>query len=497
MRNTRKLIRQKSSEENIRIGRNFTKQDAAAYMASQIDASALGDVVRVLDPGAGTGILGAAAVEAIANANAGVREIQLTSYENNPDYIPMLKNNLERIRKKARRFHGIKLVNNIVEDNFILANRDAYTPSLFTGEETKYDVVIMNPPSELCEKDSPEGLATADVCYGATDLSILFAAMATELVREGGVMVCTLPVTFATSSYLSKFRAKLFSLCAVSSIHLFLKKAKAEGELDSLARTLIVTLKKGATAPATVTITTSYGEGVMKDARTLSPLPYTTVVRGDAPMLLVKSDEEWEIYNTINALPETLTSLGLRMKTGLVIESRCKDMLSDTAGGKAIPILKPQGIGLGRVRFPVDSKNQYITPTIPSLMQKNKNMLLIKRVPAKSEHHRLVCGIYMAAQLPLYRYISSHNKLNYVDYCDDRELDAQTLHGLYAVLNSSLYDKYCKLTSATPQISASEYGNLPMPKMETLRALGSKLMMIRQYSEKMCDALVKNAFSGK
>ena len=63
-RNTQKLIREKSKSENIRLGRLFTKKDTAKRMADMLTLSKDKTVYTILDPGAGTGILSAAAIEA-------------------------------------------------------------------------------------------------------------------------------------------------------------------------------------------------------------------------------------------------------------------------------------------------------------------------------------------------------------------------------------------------------------------------------------------------
>ena len=106
VRNTAKLVREKSKSENIRLGRLFTKKDTAALMASMIKLDEKKSVYTILDPGAGTGILAAAAIEHICKNAAGVKQIFITCYENDETFIPMLYDNLERIRKKARHDYG-------------------------------------------------------------------------------------------------------------------------------------------------------------------------------------------------------------------------------------------------------------------------------------------------------------------------------------------------------------------------------------------------------
>ena len=78
VRNTSKLIRAKSKSDNVRLGRLFTKKDTARIMADMLEIDKKKAVYTVLDPGAGTGILAAAAVERICRDASACKQIFLT-----------------------------------------------------------------------------------------------------------------------------------------------------------------------------------------------------------------------------------------------------------------------------------------------------------------------------------------------------------------------------------------------------------------------------------
>ena len=109
VRNTNKLIREKSKSENVRLGRFFTKKDTARIMAEAIKLDEEKTAYTVLDPGAGTGILSAAIVEHICKNAPKCRQIFLTCYETDPELFEVLEDNLERIRKKCRHDYDVRL----------------------------------------------------------------------------------------------------------------------------------------------------------------------------------------------------------------------------------------------------------------------------------------------------------------------------------------------------------------------------------------------------
>ena len=150
-----------------------------------------------------------------------------------------------------------------------------------------------------------------------------------------------------------------------------------------------------------------------------------------------------------------------------------------------------QALDGGAVSFPRPIKKQYIAALSANLVQRNKNMIMIKRVPAKSDERFLNAALYMAAQLPSYRYISTHNKINFIDMKDKNlEMPARLAYGLFALLNSTIYDRYLSIISKSKQINSKEMRSLPLPPRNIIENIGMRLMAARQTSVKACDSIV-------
>jgi len=145
----------------------------------------------------------------------------------------------------------------------------------------------------------------------------------------------------------------------------------------------------------------------------------------------------------------------------------------------------------GQIFFPQPVKRQYVAPVNTSIVQKNKNMVIIKRVPARSDERFVNSAIYMAAQLPAYKYISTHNKINFIDTKDkDGEMCARLVFGLFALLNSTIYDRYLSIVSKSKQINSKEMKNLPLPPRNIIENMGMRLMALRQAHVAACDSIV-------
>ncbi|MBQ8414800.1 MAG: SAM-dependent DNA methyltransferase [Clostridia bacterium] len=490
VRNTNKLIREKSASQNIRLGRLFTKKDTARLMAGMLNLDDKKTIYTILDPGAGTGILAAAAIEEVCKRCPQSKQIFITCYENDPVFIPMLKNNLERIRKKCRHDYGVKLYSTVYEENYLTDSKNHYTVALFDEiHEDKFDIIIANPPLDLIDKHSPEAEAVGGVTQLKIGAPYLFCRLAAKHLEENGQLVIVLPTLSATSSGLSTFRKEMADSLALRKIHLFVGKQKNLKRAIPLKKSFILAYENGERGE-TIDITTSTDNGVKITA--LPPVAYDFIVdKEDGTLTLPKSVEDTKIVKHISDQPETLTSLGLKMSTGLIIDSRCEGMLFTEPIKGCVPLIRPSAIKGGQIRFPQPVKRQYISPTSERLVQRNKNMIFIKRVPAKSDERFVNAAIYMASQLGNYRYISTHNKINFIDTVDKNvEMNPRFVFGLFALLNSTIYDRYISIMSKSKQINSKEMRDLPLPPRNIIENIGMRLMATRQTTVAVCDQIV-------
>ncbi len=486
VRNTGKLIRATVKEEGKRIGNRFTKKSMARLLASFSDYAER-QTVRLLDAGAGTGILTAAAVEAMAEA--GVKEIYADLYEIEPSYLPILETNMRRVRRKCHHDYKVRFRFRIISEDFLAAYAEE------RGENERYDYVFLAPDDTIMDKNDPSVSAYRTSFSVPVSRAYYFFDAALRALKDDGELIAVMPVAFATADLPEKLRAKMFSECTLMRIQLFSEKDKIRDTSgttrDRLRSDMILHLRRGA-SPAEITMAGSYDFG--ETVHFTAVLPHSFVVRGDEKrILLFQSQKELRAVSVLESLPTTLAKEGLRMRTGLTLPSRYPELLADRPENGAIPLLSPRGIANGHIAFPIAEKQQFIIPRIPSLAQKNKNMLLLKRVPAKSDGRHLFAAVYLASQIPYATEISTQNKLIYIDFEDGREMDAPYLHGLYALFNSTTYECYCSILSKSSQVNAGEYKNLPLPDASIVRAIGRRMMTTRQFSAHVSDVLVKSA----
>ena len=491
VRNTGKLIREKSREENVRLGRLFTKKASAAFMAGMIALDEKKSSYTILDPGAGTGILSAAVIERICKECTGCKQIFLTAYESCDEFCDMLEDNIERIRKKCRHDYGVRLYPTIYRENYLTESKKHYTVTFFDTVPDKYDIVISNPPKELIEKNTPEAISVGGITQVKTSLAFLFLKLAAEHVDVGGQLVFVLPTTYATAAALAPISQFVKSKLNLTGIHLFVGKQKNEKRAVPLKNSIFVSYT-ACEEKKPVIITTSEGEPKAGAVTTLPELEHDFVVDPeDGSLILPKSIEDTKIVKYIGSFPETLTSLGLKMSTGLVLDSRCEELLFTDSVPGTVPLIRPASIRGGAVHFPLPIRKQYLAPKTTNLVQRNKNMIMIKRVPSGSDDRFVNSAIYLAAQLPAYRYISTHNKINFIDTKDKHdEMSARFAFGLFALLNSTIYDRYISIVSKSKQINSKEMRSLRLPPRNLIENMGMRLMETRQTSVSMCDQIV-------
>lgn len=483
---TTEYIKHMPKNKRKKYGQFFTSKETAIFMAELMDIPTNKEVISVLDPGAGSGILSVALIERLQTFTS-INRIELVCYENDPNILDLLCSNLKWICTQS----SIEIIYYIVSENYILAQMADY--NFILGENSappKYDLIIGNPPYMKIAKDAPEALVMTDVCYGAPNLYFLFTAMSLFNLRENGEMVYIIPRSWTSGAYFAQFRKKFLKEAALEHIHLFISRDKVFEKENVLQETIIIKARKTKIKPGTVTITTSQNNADFS-SKTIFEAPYTTVVNEEKNYIYLVTDEgEIETLIKLNNLQNTLPSIGLRMKTGLTVDFRNRDALRDVAEEQAVPLFYSQHIQNGGVIFPVGKEHEYIITEQNGLLQKNTNYLFVKRFTSKEERRRLQCGVYLARSHPEFAKISTQNKINFI--CGLQDLPDCIVYGLYVLFNSTLYDCYYRILNGSTQVNSTEVNSMPVPPMNIIEEMGNELIQTRDMSEESCDNILRS-----
>ena len=295
-------------------GQFFTSVETARFMASLFDLAGLKKSVSILDAGAGSGILAISVAERILQQDSSVK-VEVVCYENDPHVLPLLKSNFELVKKEYKKFSY-----EVIEDNYILSQRDSFNGNLFASQPKKFDLIIGNPPYKKISKDAPEALAMPEVCHGAPNLYFLFAAMGIFNLKENGQMVYITPRSWTSGAYFESFRRYLISNSSLERIHLFESRTDVFDKESVLQETMIFKLKKQQNHSPKVTISTTNGNGDFSKIHHFEA-PYDTVVSPLTNYVYLPANKEnLKVLKTISSVENTLPRLRMKMKTGLVVD---------------------------------------------------------------------------------------------------------------------------------------------------------------------------------
>lgn len=472
--NTNAFIASVPKSQRKKFGQFFTTAKTAMYMAALFCIDLNKEELSLLDAGAGTGILSAALLDRIFQMGY-TGKIKLTCYETDSVVLPVLEQNLKLAKEKYGINYSIKTENYITSQYFGIG-------TLLDEDSCKYDYIIGNPPYLKISKDAPEAISMPLVCHGAPNLYFLFWAMGVYNLKTNQELVYIIPRSWTSGAYFKKFREYLFENAVITDIHLFESRDKVFGGESVLQETIIVKVKKTKTKPDTINITTS-SDSEFSDIRKFEA-PYHTVVPKNHYVYLITDENDANVIERINNLPQTLPDIQLKMQTGIIVDFRTREVLRDNIEEGAFPLLYAQHIKDGRVVWPLGKEGEVIQTDHPAYLQENSDFLLVKRFTSKEEKRRLQCGIYLKQRYSQFQYISTQNKVNFVK-CDSPCIT----YGLYVLLNSSLYDAYYRILNGSTQVNSTEINQIPIPSRDVIEKMGRELMH-HELTVVNCDKIV-------
>lgn len=481
--------------KNIRkkIGQFFTPPSVAEFMASLMLCNQT--KIRILDAGAGTGILtGALCQRIIDNNNIG--QIHIDLYENNEDVLPILSENMEFIRE-AMEQNGKQFTYSIIQENFILRNADFWNDIEQREDGDLYDVIISNPPYKKIAKAEQESAVMDTVVYGQPNIYFLFMAMAAKLLKNDGQLIFITPRSFTSGAYFKRFRQWFLSNVRLTNLHLFNSRDDVFDGDEILQEAII--LKAVKTQERVDTIIVSSSENMHFEETTDHGVSYETIVDADSEnvfIMIPTTEEEIHLLNIMKNWNYNLPSLGFKLKTGPVVDFRATELLKEESGDNTVPLLWANHFSNYRISFPdTEPKNpQYIinSEESKSLLLDSKDYIIVKRFTSKEERRRVQCALYFSesSTSPL---VGIENHLNYVSKLKG-EITEEEMYGLFALLNSTFIDNYYRILNGSTQVNATEVNAIPLPSLQDIMKIGKQLMKMDSLSTEVCDSIIQSLF---
>ncbi|MDZ4779471.1 MAG: Eco57I restriction-modification methylase domain-containing protein [Planctomycetia bacterium] len=476
-----------SAEERKERGHFGTPSAIARFMAGMFPLPA--GTIRVLDPGAGVGVLSAAVCERVLKESA-PRRLFIELWENDRHLGPYIRQTMARCGKTLRDVgHELEYV--LREEDFILAN--ASTPLFGDDRSPSFQVAILNPPYFKLRKDSVQARAMSHVVHGQPNIYALFMAAAADMLLPGGQFVAITPRSYFNGPYFKRFRKYFFDQLTARHIHVFDSRTEAFRE-DAVLQENVILLAEKHGEQKDVALTTSRGRDLFDAGQQTVPYGKLIDVNGDRVVRLTTNHLECEVVAAMDALPQRFRDLGLEISTGPVVTFRSTEFLRDEPSANTAPLLWMHNVRPFVTRFPPkNGKPTHIVVSAASrrLLVPARTYVLLKRFTAKEEKRRLVAGIVTAAD-SYSEWLGLENHLNYV-YRQNADLSRAEAFGLAAYFNSALVDRYFRAISGNTQVNATEIRGLPMPDARTLDRLGEEIEQIKNQDCSLVESVVGRA----
>lgn len=443
-----------ASDVQEELGQYFTPHEVATLMAASFTLPQTG-TIRVLDPGAGSGILTAALVERVLT-EAPHLGLEITAVEKDEQLIGPLTSTLEAIESAG-------FSTQLVTADFI---------DWALATEDRFDLIIQNPPYKKISAASPANELLKQHGIFVPNVYAAFMSLGIRLLNDAGQQVSITPRSWMNGTYYTKFRRRILSEASLKLIHTFNSRSKVFGDTGVLQEAIIVRLD---CAPEPKEVIVSVSEDHTSDV-VYRHVPYEHVCTGDF-IFVISTPEAQQAVARMACVKSSLSDLGITVSTGKVVDFRNRDKLSHQHIEGAYPFLFSTHIKDSMVIHPVDNskKPQWFVvgePKDEKLLVPAGTYVLVKRFSAKEEKRRISAAVRMFETAAAF-----DNKTNYF-HVSGAGLEPDVAKGLALWLNSDDVDSYFRVFSGHTQVNATDLRQMKFPTLEELRGLGSDTLTV-------------------
>ncbi|NQX63748.1 Eco57I restriction-modification methylase domain-containing protein [Paenibacillus qinlingensis] len=450
------------------LGQFFTNTNVASFMANLFDSNE--PHIKLLDPGAGIGILTAAYIERLCKKKRKPISIEVVAVEIDESILPYLTDTLEFCSNLCQKA-GITFSSQIVNRDFL----EFGVESIGNPGTANFNVVIMNPPYKKISTDSISRNLLRQIGVETTNLYTGFVAVAKRLMVNFGQLVAITPRSFCNGTYYIKFRSDFLSDMSFKKIHLFESRKEAFSEDDVLQENIIYLAEKNKKYRK-VSITSSVSSMIPSVSYKLDTDRLVHPDDGELFIRLAKDQAEVELKTALEGVSSSLEQLNIKVSTGRVVDFRTKENLKFEVTEDSIPLIYPLHFLDGFVRWPVVTAKKangiVLNKETEKLLLPRGNYVLVRRFSSKEEPKRINSAIYDGTDFKA-TFVGFENHVNYF-HINNMGIPIELAKGLSLYLSSTVVDRYFRQFNGLTQVNVSDLKSLPYPTHDELLEMGKQ-----------------------
>lgn len=442
--------------------------------------------IRLLDAGAGVGVLSIAFLEKFGASSR--KQIELLAYEFDGNIASTLKSNLAESAYHLTA-KGVATTFEIIEGDFI---REGVISYMF-GRHKPANFAILNPPYRKINTDSQHRRLLGRVGIETVNLYSGFVALSILLLKEEGELVAIIPRSFCNGPYYRPFREFLLRETAIKQIHIFGARDKAFKEDSVLQENVIIHLMKNA-PQGKVKISSSSDDSFEDYAELI--LPFEKIVPNGDPgkFIHIPTSENGNHIAGYEKFTYSLSDIGVEVSTGPVVDFRVKEFLRNEPEEETVPLLYSAHFGEKSINWPKSnfkkSNALVIAPETSRQLFPMGCYTLVRRFSAKEEKRRIVARVVTPNDLE-YEYLGFENHLN-VFHHRKKGLPEELALGLAVYLNSTLVDDYFRQFNGHTQVNATDLRLLKYPSKTVLFELGRWVADLPNFDQVLVDKKISS-----
>lgn len=412
-------------------GQYFTIPNLACYAATKINTHKKKKEVKILDAGAGTGILSAALITILVKESR-FEKFSLFCYENDKTIITPLEETIEALKKYAEA-NGKMLDSEIIQEDFLA---DTSKEKL-----SKFDYVISNPPFFKIEK----------VEKNNTNIYSYFIKESISRLKENGEFLFILPISFVSGGSYKKEREKIISKIEIKSIDYFDSSVFGFDDSGRLNKYLIITGTKKDTVGNNYKITNNY---FYNNGTVFSYSINFDKNRNILP--IIKSNEDLTIFIKHYNNSVTLKSLGFEIIKGEAKKSEINNFKELKDGSEDIGIITYRNFShltemLSTIKLNKEPETLIIKPI---------NGLIISNYNTFNNESKIVLRPFIIDDYNI-KSIILENKLSFI-FNNKYPIDPYKIQMISDALQSEEMNRYVYMIYGNINIPADDILDLPI-----------------------------------